>query len=245
MYTHPPPKSADEASAPSIVIVEDNEFFAQSVIDWLKSAGYTVDHFLDCQSAWTYLKTHHSNKICLFDWSLPDGTGGDLIAQIQGARLNVPVILLTGNDDPQQIRSALLIGADDYVTKPVDLAVLEARIQAVWRRCNQMYVEKESVNEFTIFYNSAQIFRNNVPVKLTPTELNLALLFFRFRGTILSRDQLMKEFGISTSQGMNTRRVDVHVSHLREKLQLTGEFGWQLGSVYGQGYRLSDIKNGN
>jgi two-component system, OmpR family, response regulator RegX3 len=234
--------AADEPKALSIVFVEDNEFFAQSVIDWLRSAGYVVEHFVDCQSSWAYLQANHSHKFCLFDWSLPDGTGGDLVTQIQNAKLNLPVIFLTANDDPHQIRNALLIGADDYVSKPVDLAVLDARIQAVWRRYSHAYVEKETVNEFMINYNTAQIFRNGVPVKLTSTELNLALLFFRFRGTILTRDQLMNEIGTPNSQALITRRVDVHVSHLREKLQLTGEYGWQLGSVYGQGYRLCDIK---
>lgn len=233
----------DAPNALSIVFIEDNLFFAQSVIDWLRSAGHAVEHFLDCHSGWTYLQTNHSQKICLFDWSLPDGTGSDLMALIHAAKLNLPVIFLTGNDDPRQIRNALLNGADDYVNKPVDLNVLEARIQAVWRRYNQERVETETVNEFTIYYNTAQILRNGTPIKLTPAELSLALLFFRFRGTILTRQQLMDELNSPKSQGLISRRVDVHVSHLREKLQLVGEFGWHLGAVYGQGYRLSSLNS--
>ncbi len=181
--------------------------------------------------------------VLLIDWNLPKVDGLDVLHWLKGSRYeNIPVIFLTSRNDEDDIVKALSDGADDYITKPANEAILKARINAVTRRLNN---KNETNTQKSGFDSTPYVFNNknnsiaykNENVSLTHKEYELALYFFKNEGLLISRDQLLESIWIKSSE-ISTRTVDTHISRLRKKLMLSGAHGWKLVSIYHQGYKL-------
>lgn len=180
--------------------------------------------------------------VLLIDWNLPKVDGLDVLHWLKGSRYeNIPVIFLTSRNDEDDIVKALSDGADDYITKPANEAVLKARINAVTRRLNNKSntIKKEIFDSSPYSFNnkSNSVSYKNSNVTLTHKEYELALYFFKNEGLLISRDQLLESIWIKSSE-VSTRTVDTHISRLRKKLLLNGTHGWKLVSIYHQGYKL-------
>lgn len=150
-----------------------------------------------------------------------------------------PIIFVTGNDNEADIVRVIESGADDYMIKPPSRQILLARISAILRRTKQQ-TQVEPLYEFGgLVVNTKQrlVTLDAEDIKLTDKEFDLIAYFLKNIGILLSRAHLMQVVW-GTSAEIETRKVDVHVSHLRTKLKLTPEFGWKLTSIYQQGYRL-------
>ncbi len=181
--------------------------------------------------------------ILLIDWNLPKVGGLDVLHWLKGSRHeNIPVIFLTSRNTENDIVTALTDGADDYIVKPVNEAILKARIKALTRRKpnkddanldSKPYVFNNKAN--TVTYNGSH-------VSLTNKEFELALYFFNNEDRVISRDQLLESIWLQSSE-VSTRTVDTHISRLRKKLHLNGSFGWKLVSIYHQGYKLINQNN--
>ncbi len=224
-----------------IVFLEDNRSFADDVIEALQAAGHEVDHF---ESGRACLKAIHEDQydLALFDWEIPDMTGREVLESIKIKGSYPPVVFLTGRDAEEDIVAVIESGADDYIVKPVNPKVLIARINALYRRSNPKTTELSVVeyDALTVDFAKRKFTIDGSPVKLTEKELDLALYFFSQVGILLSRAHLTKVVW-GTTPDIDTRTLDVHVSHLRNKLKLIPEFGWRLISVYHQGYRLERL----
>lgn len=226
-----------------IAFLEDDLAQAETIQEWLTDAGFEVDHFtmgLDLLRKFSYSQY----DLCLFDWSLPDMEGPDVMVSIK-LRSNKlpPIIFLTGRSDESDIVRVIESGADDYIVKPASRQMLIVRVNALLRR-RQSESKDESIFEFGVLkIDSKQrtVLLNGEDIKLTDKELDLACYFLKNEGVLLSRTLLMNVVW-GTSADVETRKVDVHVSHLRTKLKLTPEFGWKLTSIYQQGYRLERIE---
>ena len=180
--------------------------------------------------------------VLLIDWNLPKVDGLDVLHWLKGSRYeNIPVIFLTSRNDEDDIVKALSDGADDYITKPANKAILKARINAVTRRLNNKSntVKKEKLDTSPYIFNnkSNSVSYKNNNVTLTHKEYELALYFFKNEGLLISRDQLLESIWVKSSE-VSTRTVDTHISRLRKKLLLNGSNGWKLVSIYHQGYKL-------
>ena len=180
--------------------------------------------------------------VLLIDWNLPKVDGLDVLHWLKGSRYeNIPVIFLTSRKDEDDIVKALSDGADDYITKPANEAILKARINAVTRRSKNKSsnVDNENFDSNPYVFNnkSNSITYKNSTVTLTHKEYELALYFFKNEGLLISRDQLLESIWIKSSE-ISTRTVDTHISRLRKKLLLNGTHGWKLVSIYHQGYKL-------
>lgn len=222
-----------------IALLEDDSTFAELVIEWLQEAGFKVDHF---KTGLDFVRKypHEHYDLCVFDWGLPDMNGPDVMVSIKlRANKLPPVIFFTGHSEEEDIVRVIEAGADDYVVKPASRALLLARINALLRRsrgqddtgpCLQFGALK-----FDTKLRIASM--NGEDFKLTDKEFDLALYFMKNEGVLLSRSHLMQVVW-GASPDIETRKVDVHVSHLRTKLKLMPEYGWKLTSIYQQGYRL-------
>ncbi|HEY0563780.1 MAG TPA: response regulator transcription factor, partial [Methylophilus sp.] len=221
-----------------IAFLEDNKSFAEDIVGYLSLAGHEVHHFFtgrDCLKA----LVNDKFDMCLFDWEVPDMSGSEVLTNLKLKGSVTPVIFLTGRDAEEDIVQVMEAGADDYIVKPPSNSILNARINALYRRANPNKAQLESVNygHLTVDYANRRFEINQQPVKLTEKETDLALYFFKHLDVLLSRGHLTKVVW-GTTPDLDTRTIDVHVSHLRNKLNLLPQFGWRLISVYHQGYRL-------
>ncbi len=225
-----------------IAFLEDDAAFAGNIVDWLEQAGHSVKWYRSGRECVRAL-TDERFDLCLFDWMLPDMSGPDVMASLKLKGTLPPVIFLTGRDAEEDVVQVIQAGADDYIVKPPSRSVLIARIHAVARRCSAQ-LRPEPVQDFgnlLVDFGSRRFEIAGEPVKLTEKETELALYFFGRVGMLLPRGHLIQVVW-GSSPDIDTRTVDVHVSHLRGKLKLVPEHGWRLISVYRQGYRLERVE---
>ena len=224
-----------------IAFLEDDVDFAAMVMEWLLEAGHQVDYFVtghDCLRAFT----DNRYALCLLDWTLPDMEGVDVMESLKLKGKLPPVIFLTGRDDENDIMKVLNAGADDYIVKPPQKGVLLARINAVARRCypSNDVGETQKMGHLDVDFKLRKIKVDDVDAKLTDKENELALYILANAGALLPRVHLLQVVWGSAAN-VDTRTIDVHISHLRSKLKLLPENGWRLSSIYQQGYRLERL----
>ncbi|OYV30947.1 MAG: DNA-binding response regulator [Thiomonas sp. 20-64-9] len=227
-----------------IAYLEDDPLIAHEVSDWLREAGYDVQHYTDGQEFARAVERGGADA-CLLDWMLPGLSGPDVLCRLRlqlGANVP-PVIFLTGRNAETDVVQALESGADDYLVKPLSRPVLLARLQAVLRRSGStLPAARLRLGEIEADCSRRQIFVQGERVELTDRETDLALHFLQNVNRLLTRDFLIQTiWGLRPE--VETRTVDVHVSALRRKLRLQPESGWRLVSVYGRGYRLERARS--
>lgn len=229
-------------SAVNIAFLEDDLVFAADICRELEARHYKVTHFTTGHACLSHL-VNHDHDVCLFDWHLPDMAGTEVMERLKKIKRMPPVIFMTGNDEEEDVAQVLMAGADDYIIKPPVIAVLHARIQALLRRFkkSEQPVHKEQIGQLSIDYSNKVILLNGAPVALTGTEAILAFDLFMQRGRVVSRQHLYGLLGID-DVAIDTRRLDVHISHLRSKLALNAANGWRLTSIYQRGYRLEFLE---
>ncbi|MEV8598152.1 two-component system response regulator CseB [Streptomyces sp. NPDC052012] len=224
-----------------VLFVEDDDVIREATQLALERDGFAVTAMPDGLSG---LEAFRANRpdIALLDVMVPGLDGVSLCRRIRDESM-VPVIMLSARADSIDVVLGLEAGADDYVTKPFDGAVLVARIRAVLRRFGRAGGGREeqgaaddggvlSFGELEIDTEGMEVRRAGEPVALTPTEMRLLLEFSSAPGTVLSRDKLLErvwEYG----WGGDTRVVDVHVQRLRTKIGQD-----RIETVRGFGYKL-------
>ena len=224
-----------------IAFLEDDINFAAMVVEWLQEAGHQVDLF---SSGHECLRAFNDRRyaLCLFDWSLPDMEGVAVMESLKLKGKLPPVIFLTGHDAEEDVMKVLNAGADDYIVKPPHQSILLARINAVARRSypSSDPADVLKVGNLEVDFKLRKIKLNQDEVKLTDKENELALYILANQGALLPRVHLLQVVWGSTAN-VDTRTIDVHISHLRSKLGLLPENGWRLSSIYQQGYRLERL----
>jgi DNA-binding response OmpR family regulator len=224
-----------------IGLLEDEPHLAQHVCEILEGAGHTVNVFRNGEDM---VKAVGRDTIDLFvlDWRVPRMTGIEVLKHIRDVRgLKEPVLFLTSRTDEQDITAALNAGADDYCTKPVRPKEFLARINAILRRT---YPDRgnEDTTRVLLDYSfnkldNAVRFGDQV-VTLSEKEFKLALFLFENHERAVSRERLLQEIWGSAGDALS-RSLDVHVSWLRKKLDLSATSPTlRLKPIYGFGYRL-------
>ena len=225
-----------------IALLEDNPTDARLIKSYIESTGHTCKVFETGQTLINELP-NHSYVLLIIDWELPDITGDEILMWVRkNIGLELPVLFVTGHDSTQDIVAMLDAGADDYMTKPVNLEEMLARITALVRRAhlpekagNLTYIEP-----FTLDFSSHRIALAGTEIPLTPKEFELAGYLLQNIGSLLSRTKLLQEIW-GYGPEIHTRTIDIHISRIRKKLELTEEQGWKLTSIYHKGYRLERL----
>jgi DNA-binding response OmpR family regulator len=179
--------------------------------------------------------------VVLLDVALGAGpTGHDVARMLRGRRDVVPIIMLTALDSEADAVQGLESGADDYVTKPFGLAELRSRIRAVLRRAHGRVVEGSlRVGPVTLDQEERQVAVDGRPVKLTFSEYELLMRLMSRPGHAFNRQELLRSIW-GDSAYRDPRAIDVHIRHLREKLEAKPEQPTLILTVPGLGYRFRE-----
>ena len=224
-----------------IAILEDDPSQLELLSHWLKLAGHHAHAF---EQGAPLLRTleHETFDVLLLDWNVPDVSGIEVLRQVrQQLRSRIPVLFGTARNAEEDVVAALRADADDYLVKPLRRLELLARLEAMTRRHAVETVQHLEVDRFRVNCEARQLLRDDEPLELTAKDFDLAVLFLRNVGRLLSRGHI-RERVWGVSQEVNSRTLDTHVSRIRNKLGLLPEHGWSLAAVYGHGYRLEPFK---
>ncbi|GAA4781505.1 MULTISPECIES: two-component system response regulator CseB [Streptomyces] len=222
-----------------VLFVEDDDVIREATQLALERDGFAVTAVPDGLSGLEAFRADRPD-IALLDVMVPGLDGVSLCRRIRDES-TVPVIMLSARADAIDVVLGLEAGADDYVTKPFDGAVLMARIRAVLRRFGHAAALAPGqggqggplvFGELEVDTEGMEVRRGGAPVGLTPTEMRLLLEFSTAPGTVLSRDRLLERVW-DYGWGGDTRVVDVHVQRLRAKIGQD-----RIETVRGFGYKL-------
>jgi len=223
-----------------IAILEDDSDQRALLELWVAGGQHTSRAFGMTTAFIEGAKTERFD-LMLIDWMLPDGTGADVLEWVrQSLGWEIPVVVVTARDDEATVVSALKIGADDYLVKPLKPLELLARIANVSRRVKPGGLPVLRMGCYEVDVQRHRLSLDGKAVRLTQKEFDLSVYLFQNPGKLLSRDHLLNMiWGINTE--VDTRTVDTHVSRLRKKLSFDGSKGWKLTPIYGYGYRFDRV----
>ncbi len=225
-----------------ILIVEDERAVARGLEYGLTNEGFTVLWAKTGLQALDLARNRDPHLI-LLDIRLPDISGFDVCRQLRAEGLRQPILMLTARDEELDKVLGLELGADDYVVKPYSLRELTSRIRALLRRA---YGELAAVStgdrlrfgEIEVDMERLQVRRRGKLVALTPTEFRLLRYLVSHPGRPFSRDQLIEAVWGYASDVGSDRTVDVHIRHLRKKLEDDPANPRWLVTVRGVGYKF-------
>jgi DNA-binding response OmpR family regulator len=229
-----------------IAILDDDAEATQLISDTLQAQGMQCECF---GTAKALLKDLHRQSFdcLLIDWMLPDTQGTEVMEWVR-ANLDkrVPIIFITSRSGEADAIAVLNAGADDYMTKPLRLGELAARVKALVRRTQPQADEDAlyQIDRFKFDTRTLRAWDGETEIELTQKEFNLALLFLRNVGRPLSRSHIMESVW-GRDGDVPSRTMDTHVSRVRSKLDLRPSSGYLLAPVYSYGYRLEQIAIAN
>lgn len=225
-----------------ILIVEDEPAVARGLEYGLSKEGFSVLLAGSGQKALDLVRRADPHLI-LLDLRLPDISGFDVCRQLRAEGRRMPILMLTARDEEVDKVLGLELGADDYVVKPYSLRELISRIRALLRRAyGELAVaakgERLVFGDVEVDLEQLLVHRQGRPVELTPTEFRLLRYLVTHPNRPMSREALIEAvWGYDSSVG-NLRTVDVHIRHLREKLEEDPAHPRWLITVRGAGYKF-------
>jgi len=223
-----------------IVLVEDNQQLATTIADGLSEDGYTVEVVGTAAGA-VDRGSRRDLDLMVLDLGLPDRDGIEVLNELRGQRINVPILVLTARDAVGDRVEGLDAGADDYLTKPFALQELLARLRALLRRVVPAEGDDAEVLAFadlTMDLATREVLRNGRDIPLTRTEFTLLEMFLRRPRRVLERAFILEEvWGYDFPTTANS--LEVYVGYLRRKTEAEGE-ARLIHTVRGVGYVLKE-----
>ncbi len=227
-----------------IFVVEDDKTIASGLEYSLQQDGFETIICFNADSAKKVISEQIGEiDLCLFDLSLPDGSGYDLCRLVKQTS-DIPVIFLTALDDEVNVVMGLDMGADDYITKPFRIRELFSRIKSVLRRYNKQSqlqlngnIEIENIRINPL---EGKVYKNGEEVLVTALEYRLLLIFANHIGQVLTRNQLLERIWDVAGDFVNDNTLTVYIKRLREKLEDNPQNPLIIKTVRGMGYKVGD-----
>lgn len=226
-----------------ILIVDDEPSISMLIEFNLKRAGYAVSCVYDGEAVFEAISSFQPHLIVL-DYMMPKMDGIEVIRRLRDQNNQIPVIMLTALQDISERIVCFEYGADDFMTKPFSPQELIARIHAQFRRMDgrASYTPQDDnirIGHLTILPAQHEVRLNNTLIEVTPKEFDLLIFLSRTPGKVLSRQQLLSQVWDYEFQG-DTRIVDVHISHLRDKIEKNPRDPEYIITIRSVGYKLVD-----
>ncbi|MGI8181857.1 response regulator [Staphylococcus epidermidis] len=231
-----------------ILVVDDEQSIVTLLKYNLETAGYIVEVAYDGEEALKKVETEQPELIVL-DVMLPKKDGIEVCKTIRSDKNLVPILMLTAKDDEFDRVLGLELGADDYMTKPFSPREVVARVKAILRRSQFVNeIENEDVDDEDIIIGSIRIrpeffevYKEDELLELTPKEFELLLYLIERQGRVITREHMLNSVWNYEFAG-DSRIVDVHISHLRDKLEENPKQPKLIKTVRGLGYKLERPK---
>lgn len=225
-----------------IAAVDDDPLQLELFTRALESQGHTC-HTYSLGLEFMRQLRRETYDLLIVDWQLPDTTGPEIVRWVREQMgPEVPILFVTNRQQETDVVQGLTCGADDFMTKPVRVGELTARVTALLRRAYP--ASTAEVLEFGPYRfepESHGLYINGVAVDLKAREYDLALFLFRNAGRLLSRDHLRDAIWGQSAEVIS-RSLDTHISRLRTLLDLRPDNGYTISAVYGIGYRFEAVQ---
>jgi two-component system cell cycle response regulator CtrA len=221
-----------------VLLIEDDSATAKSIELMLKSEGFVVD-CTDLGEDGLEIGKLYDYDLMLLDLMLPDIDGYEVLRRLRGARINTPVLILSGLTEPDKKIKGLGFGADDYLTKPFDKGELIARIHAIIRRSKGHSESVIRTGRLVVNLDARTVEVDSQPLHLTGKEYGILELLSLRKGTTLTKEMFLNHLygGMDEPE---LKIIDVFICKLRKKLATATSGDNYIETVWGRGYVLRD-----
>jgi two-component system, cell cycle response regulator CtrA len=226
-----------------ILLVEDDPTTSKSIEMMLQNANLNV-YATDLGEEGIDLAKLYDYDLILLDLNLPDMNGHEVLRQLRVAKVETPILILSGMDDTESKLKGFGFGADDYMTKPFNRQELIARIHAIVRRSKGHAQSVITTGKFTVNLDTKTVEVDGKPVHLTGKEYQMLELLSLRKGTTLTKEMFLNHLygGMDEPE---LKIIDVFICKLRKKLsEATGGENY-IETVWGRGYVLRDPASGS
>lgn len=222
----------------NVLLVEDEQDIAESVVSYLKKDGFHCEWSANYDQAIEKINLYSYDCI-LVDIMLPGGNGLDLIAELKINKSNTGVIIISAKNSTNDRIKGLEIGSDDYLTKPFDLAELNARIKAVVRRRNFNGQNNIEFEEILISPYQHWVKVNGEEINLTKKEFELLVYFISNPNRVITKESIAEHLWGDHMDGADCFDfIYAHLKNLRKKIGEKGGADY-IKTIYGVGYKFS------
>lgn len=231
-----------------ILVVDDEEFILTLIEFNLQQAGFEVITAMDGAEG-LRKATEENPDLIILDLMLPKMDGMEVCKELRLRRMMTPILMLTAKDDEFDKVLGLELGADDYMTKPFSPREVVARVKAILRRTRmsednaqeEQDASRITIADLKIMPEYYEAYYRGEKLELTPKEFELLVYLAKHKGRVLTRDQLLSAVWNYDFAG-DTRIVDVHISHLRDKIESNTKKPVYIKTIRGLGYKLEEPK---
>ncbi len=226
-----------------ILVAEDESAIREFIVINLKRSGYEVTEAADgAEAVRLYDEADGDFDVCLLDIMMPEMDGIEACKELRKRSASLGIIILTAKTEEMDKVTGLLVGADDYVTKPFSPAELMARVDALYRRVEMVQASSEptqtaiTLGDFTLDSRSRTLTKNGQLIELTQVEFQIMEYFFNNPGAALSRTDILHQVWGSSYFG-EEKIVDVNIRRLRMKVEDVPSQPQHLMTIWGIGYK--------
>lgn len=217
----------------NILVVEDDKNLRKLITTCLKKENYQTYEASNGIEALEIIDKNFTDLI-VTDIMMPKMDGFELTKELREAKYTIPILLITAKSTLDDKKEGFLLGADDYMVKPVDIEELILRVKVLLKRSNMTHEKKIEIGNLVLNYNQLSVIKDEKVYRLAQKEFYLLYKLLSAPNTIFTRQELIEEiWGLENESDYRT--VDVHIKRIREKLADVNEF--EIISVRGIGYK--------
>ena len=217
----------------NILVVEDDKNLRKLITTYLQRNKYNTYEATNGEEALNVLDQSYIDLI-VSDIMMPKMDGYELIKSLREAKYDVPILIITAKSEIEDKKEGFLLGADDYMVKPIDIEEMLLRIQVLLRRSTSASEKKIQIGDLLLNYNQLSVIKKDKVYNLAQKEFYLLYKLLSTPNTIFTRQELIEEvWGLESDSDYRT--VDVHIKRIREKMKDVDEF--EIVTIRGIGYK--------
>lgn len=217
----------------NILVVEDDKNLRRLITTYLQRNKYNTYEATNGEEALNVLDQSYIDLI-VSDIMMPKMDGYELIKSLREAKYDVPILIITAKSEIEDKKEGFLLGADDYMVKPIDIEEMLLRIQVLLRRSKSASEKKIQIGDLLLNYNQLSVIKKDKVYNLAQKEFYLLYKLLSTPNTIFTRQELIEEvWGLESDSDYRT--VDVHIKRIREKMKDVDEF--EIVTIRGIGYK--------
>ena len=217
----------------NILVVEDDKNLRKLITTYLQRNKYNTYEATNGEEALNVLDQSYIDLI-VSDIMIPKMDGYELIKSLREAKYDVPILIITAKSEIEDKKEGFLLGADDYMVKPIDIEEMLLRVQVLLRRSKSASEKKIQIGDLLLNYNQLSVIKKDKVYNLAQKEFYLLYKLLSTPNTIFTRQELIEEvWGLESDSDYRT--VDVHIKRIREKMKDVDEF--EIVTIRGIGYK--------